>query len=263
MDNGINVTKLHDYKNDNSYKEEFEEIKKELEMVYISKKINRSNSASVNDSLLLCYLYEENVPDDEILIDPTLLTWDGVFADFRKKYFQLHPKKPYWHLFRPSKFLDHNSLLSFKINSEAISNDLMSITQDEFDLKNKIQGLTEILSKIADMRTTEGTKLSKGLADIRTNYIYDLKGKDVDKSVFVEQQPVDDLVCEVSSYYSTNKSKHSIEDFKVALKSAEFVNSFLEYISSQLDLFKETKKFSSDYKKQTDSLLSVFLSSNK
>jgi len=257
-DNYVDIITLHDYKKDPQCREDFEEIRKELEMVYLSKKINRSYSATSNDSLMLCYIYDEDLPVGEELVDPTLLTWDGVFADFRKNYYRIHPGKKHWHLFRPSKFLDHNSLLNFRINAEALSNDLLSITQDEFDLKEKMQSLNETLAKIADLRTAEGTRLSKGLAEIRTEFIYDLKGEDVEKSVFTETQPVDELVRDVSIYYSSKKSKFSFDDFKSALMSSDFLESFLNIIISELSFYKEKQKFTKNIKKNMDDLIEKF-----
>lgn len=256
QDNSVTVVKLHDYHRDPETQKDYEKIKKELETIYNVKKLNRSQFASKNDSLMLSYLYDEDIPEDEEqLNDPTLLTWDGSFSEFRRKFHSKHPSKRYWHLFRPSKFLDHQALLNFKIDSEAITIDLISITQDEFDLSNKLKNLNEILNRIVDMRTAEGTKLTTGLADIRREYIYQLKGADVEKSEFHEHQPIDDIMLNISNYFSGGKSKNSIDTLKNSLKIDAFIQEFLSFISEQVEHFHKNQKYGVDIPKEMDKMI--------
>lgn len=263
IDNHIQIQYLKDYSRMPEYKNQFTDIKRELEEIYLQKKSIRNKNAINNDASLLMYFYDEYLEDDEILIDPTLLTWDNSFIEFRKNYHKKHPGKNFWHLFRPSKFLDHHALLTFRIDSEAISNDFISITQGEFDIKEKVQNLNDILNRIIDMRTSEGTKLTTGLAEIRKNYIYKIQNsheEELTKTELQNHQPIDELMFNMSKHYLYGYSIYSVDQFKNTLKSDDFIESLLGLVNKSLENYLETNNYGYDIQKETDFLLSKYYS---
>jgi hypothetical protein len=256
-DNGVEVLELQDFDRDYSTQKTYEDILENLKSVYRKRPGVRSSNAAKNDALLLSSFYCEGQSDEDVQ-DPILITWDNTFSEFRKKYHIKHPKAKYWHLFRPAKFLDHFSLLNFQINSEAFNLDLISINEDEFNVNKQITKLNDVLVKIVNMQTAEGTKLTKGLAEIRKEYIYNLAGKEASEESFIETQPVDELIEDLSYYFNDKNAKNNFSQFKRAFKNEDFVDSFLDYIKSEMTYYSEHKQYKTSVNKETDLLIDKF-----
>ncbi len=80
---------------------------------------SKSHYAMSNDALMVCHLSNSEVHQDE----PFFLTWDKSFTPFRSAFKRKFRRQELisWHLFNPSKFLNHMSLLTFKIDPKTIT----------------------------------------------------------------------------------------------------------------------------------------------
>lgn len=259
-DNNVKIKEIPSYDKDSDALNDYKEIKKELETIYSRKKSFRTYKAVRFDVYTLCYLYGkgEITPEDN-MIDPTLLTWDNTFFSLRKRYHRLHPNAKYWHIFRPSKFLDHLALIDFKIDSNAITSEVMTLIEEyNSDIHSRIRSLNDILCQIVDLKTENGMKLTRGIADMREKYIYKLAKTESKERVdvnFEETQPIDLLLVNLSDYYNSNKGKFKFKDFKVALSIADIVDKFLSYVSSEMTHFHKFQNFKTNYKKRMDSII--------
>lgn len=86
---------------------------------------NKEGLILKNDALMVCHLSNTH----EHTIEPIFLTWDKSFSAFRRNYIKKFKRKDVisWHLFNPSKFISHVSLLKLKINPQAVSQEILSI----------------------------------------------------------------------------------------------------------------------------------------
>ncbi len=102
-----------------------------------------------NDALMVCHLSDSDSHETE----PFFLTWDKTFTEFRKEYKkQFNRLSPIsWHLFNPSKFLNHMSLIDFKIDSKKLTNEYLSII-DSIGIHEKTQTIYDGINKFLDLK---------------------------------------------------------------------------------------------------------------
>ncbi len=256
-DNNVNIDVVHKYDTDYKTRSDFQKISKTLGDIYSRHDTNRKPRSLKFDSLLFMHIYDTEIE----LIDPTVLTWDNTFQEFRKEYQSKNPSLRYWHLFKPGKYLDHVSLLNFKINSSAISNEILSMIDTDFEVVKGVRKLSDILTSIVDLKSVSGTKLSKGLAEIRDIYIYEInkdeKGK-VEKGS-EEIQPVDEIVSNIFDYYNKKEGEYSIENFTKILLTEDAINEILNLLKIESDYFRKYSIYSDNYKKKFDGVIKTYL----
>ncbi|PKP09403.1 MAG: hypothetical protein CVU08_14345, partial [Bacteroidetes bacterium HGW-Bacteroidetes-3] len=252
--NGINVDEVFKYDTNYKTKKDYEKIEKTLMEIYSDETYNRKSRSLRFDALFFMHIYYLQ----EDLIDPTILTWDNSFIEFRKRFQPKNPTLRYWHLFRPGKFLDHISLIKFKINGSSISNEILSIIDTDFEVVKGVKKLADILSNIVDLKTETGTRLTKGLSDIRDEYIYKInkiENQEVEPEL---TQPIDELVSNLVTYYSSDKSEFKFEDFTSALNNQLIISKFLVLLNKESENYLKSREFSLTYKSNVDNLIKEF-----
>lgn len=242
-DNGILIDDIPPYNKDFKNKKDFDNIERTLAGIYSRANINRHPRSLLFDSLLLTHIYNL----DDQLIDPTIITWDKTFYEFRKEFHPNNPNFRYWHLFTPGKFIDHMSLLKFKINGNAISKEILSMIEAEYEVVKGVRKIADILTSIVDLKSATGINLTKGLADIRASYIYQLQSEQVDKDEKDENLPTDDVISNLVDYYNSPKSEFNFSEFIESLKDEIVIDNLLKIVRFETDNFIKYNKLSSSY----------------
>lgn len=254
-DNNIHIDDVYPYNTDVRNRENsktYERIEKTLIDIYSELNIQRRKRSLTFDSLLFSHIYLLN----EDLVDPTILTWDNTFIEFRKRFQPSNPNLRYWHLFRPGKYLDHVSLIKFKINGNSISNEIMSLIETDFEIVTRVKKLADVLSSIVDLKSVSGTKLTKGLSDIRDKYIYKINSTREQDILDAEvPQPVDEMITNIVSHFDDGSSKLSFEHFTKALQNEEFVSDLLIILKKEIDTYFKTNKLSKVYLSKVSKLI--------
>lgn len=252
-ENDVEVIEIPDYfHSSNKFERKvYGEIKKELELIHTGNGNNRPELTVINDTFMLCYFYNKYCEHP----DSFLLTWDNSFSQLRQKYHRKHPKVPFWHLFRPGKLLDHFTLLNFKPDSSNLSLDLLSIVENDFDIQGKVRSLNDLLVRIIDLKSKSGISLAKGIMEIRTKEVYNVKRKHSEIPDFKDIQPIDNLLLNVNSYYKTRKGKYTLNDFKNILSKEENIDIVLQLIEKEINFFTENSKFSNKIYQDFDALI--------
>lgn len=250
-DNGILIDDVPPYNKNYQTKKDYDNIEKVLAEIYSRSHINRHPRSLMFDSLLLTHIY--NLQDQ--LIDPTIITWDKTFHEFRKEFHPNNPNFRYWHLFTPGKFIDHMSLLKFKINGSAISKEILSMIEADYEVVKGVKKIADVLTTIVDLKSTTGINLTKGLADIRSTYVYQIQIDQVEKSEYEESQPADQVISNLVDYYSSPKSEYNFIDFIDSLKNNIVVDNLLEIVRFESDNFIKYSKLSSSYIKKFNEVI--------
>lgn len=257
-DNNINIDVVYTYNKDTRNRENhktYERIDRTLIDIYSDFNISRRKRSLLFDSLLFTHIYLM----EEDLTDPTILTWDNTFIEFRKRFQPSNPNLRYWHLFRPGKYLDHVSLIKFKINGSSISNEIMSLIETDFEIVDGVKKLADILSSIVDLKSDSGTKLTKGLSEIRDTYIYRINmRKEQDLLDSEDPQPVDEMITNIVSYFDSSENALSFDNFTKALENEEVVKGLLAILNKEIDVYYKTKKLSKKYLLKVDKLIERF-----
>lgn len=252
-DNKILIDDVPPYNKMHDTKKDFDSIENSLANIYTSSGQNRTSRSLLFDSLLFCHI---NSLED--LIDPTVITWDKSFNEFRREFLAKNPNFKYWHLFKPGKFLDHISLLKFKINGSAISNEILSMIETEYEVVKNVKKLTDVLTSIIDLRSSRGITLSKGLADIRDTYIYQINKDNEEKVQSEEILPVDNVVSDIVNYYSYSEGEFDYHDFTESLKEDKAIEEFLRIVKQANDHYLKYSKLTKNYKEEFDQIIKLY-----
>lgn len=250
-DNGILIDDVPPYNKNFQTKKDYDNIEKSLAEIYSRSHINRNPRSLMFDALLLTHMY--NLQDE--LIDPTIITWDKTFHEFRKEFQPNNPNFRYWHLFTPGKFLDHMSLLKFKINGSAISKEILSMIETEYEVVKGVKKVADVLTTIVDLKSTTGINLTKGLADIRSTYIYQIQIDQEERLEQEESQPADEVISNLVDYYSNSKSEFNFTDFVESLKIEIVITNLLDIVRFETDNFIKYNKLSSNYMSKFDAVI--------
>lgn len=254
-DNHINVDEVHKYDTDYKTRAEYQRVSQTLGEIYSRTEINRKPRSLKFDSLLFMHIYQL----DE-LTDPTVLTWDNTFKDFRSEYQSKNPNLRYWHLFKPGKYLDHISLLRFRINGRAISNEILAMIETEFEIVKGVRKLADLLSSIIDLRSASGTKLTRGLAEMRDLYVYEINKEDETKEIdSADSLPMDEIIATVIDYYTKHEGEFTLENFSLALKDDEAVEEILQLLKVESGYFMKYGKYSEDFRTKFDEVIRKYL----
>lgn len=251
-DNKVLVDDVPPYNKAHQTQKDFKRIEEALADIYSRQEIIRRPRSLMVDALLIEHINE--VEDD--LVDPTIMTWDNTFQSFRKNFYPKNPNFKYWHLFTPGKFIDHLSLLKFKINGTAISKELLALIETEYDVVEGIRKLSDVLSSIVDLKSASGVKLSRGLADIRETYIYQINKDQHMKIDNNEVQPIDNAFLNLVDYYYNKEGKYSIIEFNKVLSLDSVVQELLNILRYESDNFRKYNEYSRGYTIKFDEVIS-------
>jgi hypothetical protein len=252
-DNGILIDDVPAYNTGFYTRDDYSRIERTIAEVYSRSNIIRKPRSLKFDALLFMHIYSIK----EELTDPTIITWDKTFNLFRKEFQPKNPNFRNWHLFTPGKFLDHISLLKFKINGGAISNEILSMIETDFEVVKSVRKLSDILTSIVDLKSASGINLTKGLADIRETYIYEINKEHDEKVDSTEIQPVDEVVSNLVIYYSKSSGDYNFDDFVLSLKQDSVIKEFLKLLENEMTYFIKNNRLSNKYKTQFDKIINA------
>lgn len=95
----------------------------------------RSNIAARRDAFMGLHLFGGGHKGDP---EPFFLSWDRTFYFYRKDYIRKYVKTTgaSWHLFSPARFVNHLNLLDMRIDVDVMTEDLISIIEDDDTARN-------------------------------------------------------------------------------------------------------------------------------
>lgn len=258
--NGIKIVDVYNYQREYPSKRRFEEIKKELEELHSFKGDYRPEITIRNDALMICELFNEDVHK----VEPTLLTWDNSFYELRSNYHKKHPRAYFWHLYRPSKFLDQLAVINFQIDSSALTKDILSVLDEDFDIQGKVRRLKDQLSRIINLEKQSGVRLTKELAEIRKREIYTLDTVVEDpEEALARILPIDDVFFKMSAYYRKSDGKYSFDDFVTILNKEESLNQIIDFFKEQSKYVLANRQLNSNLFREMDEIIENHIGDGK
>jgi len=249
----IEIVKLPYYEDCDSASNLLEEVIKEnllsIKTHYVLK----------NDAIMVCHLSNSQYHINE----PFFLTWDKSFTPFRKKFKDKFKKRDLisWHLFTPSKFLNHMDLINFKINPSSMTNDFLSV-MDGLGLHNMTRTIVDSMNRFLDIKNISRNQ--------RHVYIK------ITKEIFSESEfsyeistPIDELKTKISDSFAEvldqinnflyTDSKSGIDKYRKMLLNESYFRKIAELIQLQVktkligssvnnkSLFEEIEKYIKEY----------------
>ncbi len=133
----------------------------------LERKDGRSQVAAKKDAIMGLYLFSSG---HKATSDPFFLSWDKAFYAYRKEYIKAFIKSngAAWHLFSPAKFVNHLNLLDMKIDVDVLTEDLISIIEDE-DTATNTKRVLDSIRKLFEKSNVNGRQKRKEYTQIIFN----------------------------------------------------------------------------------------------
>jgi hypothetical protein len=209
----------------------------------------------VNDALMVCHLADREFHINE----PFFLTWDKTFTEFRREFKNQFSRTELisWHLFSPSKFLNHMSLLDFIIDPKTITNEYLSIL-DSFGLHEKTQTIYDSMNKFLDLKNISKEQRRKYIRI--ANDIFNEKEFSYNVNQ-PEESPIESLsisfgeiIDNINSYFHRTDAMYSIEMYRQAMSQEKY---FIKIANIVVDEIKKSIEVGSLGKSHIKKITSV------
>ena len=150
--------------------------------------------------------------------------------------------------FVPNQFVDRYSLLSFSINEETITKEMLAIISD--DLVKQTRTLADAIAAFINPDDKVGLKYTKKLAELRESLICNV----TDSSDFsIKDMPhssLDDVIFELIEHYKGNSS------FEELFKNESMVDDVMEIINKAVMSYPQSQVIGNEIYESIDNLLS-------
>lgn len=133
----------------------------------IDRKDNRSPIAAKKDAIMGLYLFSDG---HKSASEPFFLSWDKAFYTYRKDYIKTYQRSNVtsWLLFSPAKFVNHLNLLDLKVDVDVMTEDLISIIEDD-DTAANTKHVLDSIRKLLEKSNVNSRQKRKAYSEIIFN----------------------------------------------------------------------------------------------
>ncbi len=135
--------------------------------VLLNRNDNRSSVAAKKDAIMGLHLFNN---EHKHISEPIFLSWDKAFYSYRKDYIKNFIKDSLssWLLFSPAKFVNHLNLLDMKIDVDVMTEDLISIIEDD-DTAGNTKHVLDSINKLLEKSNVNSRQKRKVYSEIIFN----------------------------------------------------------------------------------------------
>ena len=200
----------------------------------------KTSFALNNDAIMLEYLGDSDIEVHNI--KPIFITWDKTLFRILKDYFKENPNNQRWLQFTPNQFIDRYALLSFNINKETITKEMLAMLSG--DIVQNTYSLLDTLSLILNPNDEIGLKYTKRFTEMKDEQIYMIEKTSDEKQENQEDSYLDRVIFDIVKYY--REDKDSYNDLKKLFTSQNQIEDVLSIIKNGIDYYKEKRQFDSN-----------------
>jgi hypothetical protein len=228
---------------------DIESLKKTMEIILSEMDRFKTSFAIENDCITLKYLGD---PDVEIHnIDPVFITWDKSLYKILKDLYRDNPLLKKWMQFTPGQYIDRHSLLSFSINSESISQEMLAILSG--DIVQHTMSLLDSLSLILNPNGETTLEYTKRFTKMKESQIYTIDKIPKEDNDGITQDPIDYVVYRITSSYRNIPEEYI--KLKELFSIKECVEDVINIINNSVDYYKNYNTFDKKTKSYLDELI--------
>lgn len=193
-----------------------------------------------NDAIMLEYLGDSDIEVHNI--KPIFITWDKTLFRILKDYFNENPNNQRWLQFTPNQFIDRYALLSFNINKETITKEMLAMLSG--DIVQNTYSLLDTLSLILNPNDKIGLEYTKRFTKMKDEQIYTIEKTSDEKQESQEDSYLDRIVFDIVKYY--REDKESYNNLKILFTSEKHIEDVLSIIKNGIEYYKERRQFDSN-----------------
>ena len=235
------VSKLRSY--------EIDSIRKTMEITLSEMDRFKTSFAIDNDCIMLKYLGDADVEVHNI--DPVFITWDRSLYKILKDLYRDNPMLKKWMQFTPGQYIDRHSLLSFSINSESISQEMLAILSG--DIVQHTISLLDSLSLILNPNSETGLEYTKRFTKMKDSQIYTIDKISKDEHDGITQDPLDYVVYTITSMYRNTPDDYI--KLKELFSLKEYMDDVIRIITNSVDYYNNNNIFDKKTKLYFDELI--------
>lgn len=209
---------------------------------------NKTAFALNNDAIMFEYLGDNNDVHD---IDPIFITWDKILFKVLKEFFTKNPSALRWMQFTPSQFIDRYSLLSFSINEETITKEMLALLSG--DIVNHTYSLLDSLALILNPEDKVGLEYTKRLVEMKDSQIYTTDKQSDEISENTDNNALDTTVFHISTHYRGNEIQYN--NIKKLFMSEEHMEEVLSIIDKSNKIIIEKHSFDKNIFDELDKII--------
>lgn len=213
----------------------------------------KSNFAVISDALMFERLGDSNSEVNPV--DPVFCTWDTSLLKTRKTYFEKFAGCTKWHMFTPTRLMDHISMMNFQIKPGMVSNEILTILDKDYSFQQMTHTLLDSVSIVINVNNVIGLRYTNMLAEIREQQILEVDAKvEVGTEPHQEVPPIDIVFRELIENYIFKKESKS-EEFKRLFTVEEYFEEISNILLTEKSSVIEDGKVSSNLISKMDSIL--------
>lgn len=231
------------------YTYNIESTKRTLEIVLAEMDRFKTSFARENDCIMLKYLGDSDIEVHKN--DPVFITWDKSLYRVLKDFFEDNPNLKKWMQFTPGQFIDRYSLLSFSINSETISKEMLAVISG--DIVQHTISLLDSLSLIVNPNTEVGLEYTRKITEMKDTQIYTIDKEPKEGQENSQQDPVDYVFNRISNLYRDNQEQYI--KFKELFSLKEYMDDVMDIVSSSIRFYINNKRFDKTTQTSFDRLI--------
>lgn len=230
-------------------------IKQIEEVILRDDNKSKSSFAIRNDAMMLMRLGDADV--DINPIEPIFCTWDMVLVEARKLYFKEYRKCTKWFMYTPTRLMDHFAMMGMKVQQGALSNELLTILDDNYNFQEQTQSLLDSLKVIINPNDETGLKYTKKLAELRSKEIVQIHHIEQDAPEMEKQiNPVDIIFNSLLRNYSSNETTASrLDSLKTLFTKEDKYDEVIRILKQQIEYFSKNREISDSLYTKIDELM--------
>lgn len=210
-----------------------------------------------NDAIMLEYLGDSDIEVHNI--KPIFITWDKTLFRILKDYFNENPNNQRWLQFTPNQFIDRYALLSFNINKETITKEMLAMLSG--DIVQNTYSLLDTLSLILNPNDKIGLEYTKRFTKMKDEQIYIIEKTSDEKQESQEDSYLDRVVFNIVKYY--REDKESYNDLKKLFTSEKHIEDVFSIIKNGIEYYKDKGQFDSNIINELNQQIKLMKKNNK
>lgn len=218
-----------------------------------------------NDAIMVCHLSDSQYHTNE----PFFLTWDKSFSPFRRIYKDKFKRRDLisWHLFTPSKFLNHMDLINFKMNPSSITNDFLSV-MDGLGLHSMTRTIVDCMNRFSDIKNITKNQRHKYIRIAKEIFSNSEFSYEINTPIEEFKTKISDsfseILDQINRYlYSDTNPNSKVDIYRKMLLNESYFRKIAELIQIQVKLklsepeassdtmLKEIEKYINEYENQS------------
>lgn len=242
---------------DHEFYPNFQELKKEYELILMDTNRSRSYYAIEHDLKTALFLSERDYHIDShtsVLNEPFLITWDSAFYDLRnamKKF----TGRSFWYIYSPLKYTDRLSVSNFSLDPQSINYNIIALAETNFKYYSSGTSFIDAISIMFNYEDLDELEVIQKLADLETQTKKHSSKESEEQTIDHQFSPVGELLIDLRSHYKSNDSSYSFEDLISLFEEENYIDKLIELFEKNVYLYVDGKESKETIFLEFDSLI--------